>query len=280
MWSEVKPLGSRNRRLYTGSRRIGPVTERVRSIFVTAQFWKVCEVLMSVIRLIRIAKRGFCAAAFGSLYLQSAVAVEEFSQANQLLFETDHLGSISEPATLHYAFRKSSTVGDGFQDTIDVKITEVKHDGSKNVQVHYLTGDRRRYAPDVPNALGNPVVILYLQRDVNEMGRATPGNWRYFQRRIKRALAATDEVKTVKLSLNGRDIPGRRIKIEPYRDDRQKDQLQDYVGKYYVFTLAPDVPGYIYEIKSVVPSQTIGAQSVIEESLQYTGITRGTGPTQ
>ncbi|MDH3638098.1 MAG: hypothetical protein OES09_06485 [Gammaproteobacteria bacterium] len=199
-----------------------------------------------------------------------AQAKEEFSRANQILFDTDHLESISEPTTLHYSFKKTAADGSGFNDTIDVRITRVKEDGSKDVRLEYFTGDRRRYAPEVPSALGNPVVVLYLQHDVNEMNRLTSGSWRHFQRRIKLALEGTDDVSPVRLNFQGREIGGREVRIEPYRDDPQNSQYTGYAQKYYVFTLAPEVPGYIFEIKSVVPGQS-GGGPLVEEVLSYTG---------
>ena len=201
----------------------------------------------------------------------SAQAKEEFSRANQMLFDTDQLRSNSEPTILHYSFKKTAADGTGFSDTIDVRITEVNEDGSKDVQLEYFTGDRRRYAPDAPSALGNPVIILYLQRDVNEMGRLTSGSWRYFQRRIKLALEAIENVSPVRVSFEGREVDGREVRIAPYLDGPERDRFADYAGKYYVFTLAPDVPGYVFEIKSVVPGEAGNGAAVIEEVLSYTG---------
>ncbi len=201
-----------------------------------------------------------------------ARAAESFSEANQILFDTDHLRAITEPTILHYNFKKTAADGSGFNDTIDMTVSEVRNDGTKRVQLRYFSGERGRYAPDVPSALGNPVLILYLQRDVNEMGRLTSGRWRYFQKRIKLALEAADEVSPVSLNFQGRQIKGHEVRIAPYRDDPQNHRYADYREKRYVFTFAQEVPGYVFEIRSVVPAEREGPP-LVEEILSYAGQT-------
>ncbi len=204
------------------------------------------------------------------LGIVTVAADEQFSKANQILFDTDHFRSISEPTVLHYSFKKAMPDDTGFDDSINVRIGAVNADGSRNVALEYFTGDRKRYVPEVMNAIGNPVIVVYLQRDVNEMGRLTSGPWRHFQKRIKLALEATENVTTVPVSFEGRELEAREVRIEPYRDDPMRERYADYAEKYYVFTLAPDVPGYVFEIRSVVPGQ---GGAAVEEVLSYAGQT-------
>lgn len=205
----------------------------------------------------------------------AAVAEEtSFSRANTLLFFTDHLANVSVPNTLRYTFNNSGAETEAFSDTIEIRVTEASTKGQKKVALNYFTGERRQYVPPIPNAKGNPVLKVFLQREVHEMGRLTQGPWRHFQNRIKRALAQDASISPVTFQLKGNNTHGLRIRIEPYRDDPKRKRFEKYAYKYYEFTLSDDVPGMVYEIRAAVPgnAQTQGKHGVeplIEAVLRY-----------
>lgn len=199
-------------------------------------------------------------------------AQEPVSPANNLLFMSDHLADLRQPAVVHYEFRKSGNLEEGFADTIDMSVTGIAPDGTKNVELQYFTGERAQQFPLVPNARGNPVLLLFLQRDVGEMQRLTEGNWRYFQRVIKTALADEAEVQPVEFDFQGRSVKGTQIKITPYVNDPHQG-LKKFNTKYYLFTLSEAVPGRIYQMKSVIPEQEQGRNGVlVEETVTFRGI--------
>jgi hypothetical protein len=56
----------------------------------------------------------------------------------------------------------------------------------------------------------------------------TPLNW----------LENNAKMTSMTVDYDGRTIKGTEIKITPYRHDPHRDALQQYAGKYYVFTLS------------------------------------------
>ncbi len=114
---------------------------------------------------------------------------ESFSAANTLLFATDHLGNVMQPRVLVYDFARSGPPGEAFADEVTLNVTAVPADGGRSVEIQFFSEDRARVVPSMDDVRGNPVVMLFLQRDVYEMGRETGGPWRHFQKRIKTALA-------------------------------------------------------------------------------------------
>ena len=207
----------------------------------------------------RLSARFICLGLCVGLISIHSIAIAEdtsFSRANTLLFYTDHLANVSAPNTIHYTFVNRGAETEGFSDAIELRVTEASKDGHKNVSLNYLTGSRHQYVPPIPNSKGNPILKVFLQRDVHEMGRLTRGPWRHFQNRIKLAFAHEAQISPVTFRFNGKDAHGLRIRIEPYRNDPKRGRFEKYANKYYEFTLSEDVPGMIYEIRAVVPSNT------------------------
>ena len=74
------------------------------------------------------------------------------------------------------------------EDDIVVRLTGTTADSARNAEVSYFTGPRERYVPPFNGVRGNPILSVFLQRDVNEMARQTGGPVRHFQKQIKLAL--------------------------------------------------------------------------------------------
>jgi hypothetical protein len=178
---------------------------------------------------------------------------EHFSPANTLLFRSNHLAKLTAPARLIYGFRKTGSLEEGFSDTVEVALIEAQPEDAKRIEVTFFTGERARPVPEMTVAEGNPIVVLFLQREVNELGRLSGGSWRHFQKQIKLALENEAEVRPVTVALHGEAVPATRITITPYRDDPQRRQFEAFAETRYEFTLSEEVPGFVYEMRAVTP---------------------------
>ncbi|HEX9181568.1 MAG TPA: hypothetical protein VF859_14305 [Burkholderiales bacterium] len=195
------------------------------------------------------------------------------SEAETVMFMTNHLAGVKAPSTLRYAIHHGGSMEKAFDDTAEVVISPGKGQDAKSVSARFLSGERRLELPAVESAEGNPVLLYFLERDIREMKRLTGAkNQNYFQKRIRIALADAAEVKTVTIKLDGREVQARQIRISPYLDDPNKDKFEKYTGKYYVFTLSEAVPGQLYRAESVIPDKE-GANRppLVEEVLSYAG---------
>ena len=120
--------------------------------------------------------RKFCLAALlGAFWAVAAPlatwAAEDYSAAQTALFGTPHLQNVTRPLSLRYEFRQSGTQGEGFTDLVEATVTEVRPDGKKNVEFQFLTGERERRFGPINGFRGNPVIMLFLQRDVEELSK-------------------------------------------------------------------------------------------------------------
>jgi hypothetical protein len=167
---------------------------------------------------------------------------------------SDALKSVTPPATLNYVFTKSGTLEKGFTNAVQVKVSGSAQ--AKKVATNCVseTGAKLE-APAMDSGLDNPALICFLDRDIREMERLTKGKAAYFRKRIRLALAESAEVRAVTVDYNGRQVPGKEIRITPYVNDPMKDRFERFTGKYYVFTVAEEIPGGLYRIEAVIPDR-------------------------
>jgi len=198
-------------------------------------------------------------------------AEQPISQAETLLFMTNHLNGTKLPAHFDYSFRKDGTLEQTFNDTVQVDVKAAGKDGRNLATTHFLSGDRKIDYPPVENAEGNPVILWFLDRDIKEMERLTGGKSPYFRKRIRLALVDKADVRPVKFVWGGKEISGTEIKITPYVDDPNKAKFGKVsTNKYYVFMLSDQVPGGVYQIRAVVPDDAAAnGKPLLEEVLTF-----------
>lgn len=196
----------------------------------------------------------------GRMGESAVVDVDEFdfSPAERKIWLNDHLHNVISPARLYYEFVKEGTFEEGFEDSVYLDIIEINKDGSKNAHMDFFTAERKQNAnrDNLTNITGNPVIGIYMQGDVLEMNRLTDGHWRYFQKRIKQAFSESADISPVKIDFNGKVVEGEKITIKPYvRDPRRKD-FRRFADKVYEFTFSSEIPGSLYQIKTVIPDNS------------------------
>lgn len=207
-----------------------------------------------------------------------ATTEAEFSEAERTLWLGNQLQAVTEPMTLEYTFTKSGSFEAGFTDSVRFNIHEVKPDGMKSASLEFFSGERRFPVPPEDNTDVNPVLKVYFQGDVYEMNRLTDPEgkarerWRYFQRRIKFALAEGATVEPVEFQFEGRSYPGKKISFQPYAKDPRRGEFEKFANKSYTVVVSEQLPGFLYRIETRVADAAVGAPPLLEEVLQLTAI--------
>jgi hypothetical protein len=199
----------------------------------------------------------------------------EFSDAETRLWLADHLKNIERPARLHYEFQKTGSFEEGFVDSVYLDIVEINADGTKNAEMQFFTGPRAQGfgSENVTEITGNPVLGTYLGGDIDELNRLTGaaadarGRWRYFQRRIKLALAESATIEDITVNFQGRQVQAQRITITPFTKDPHRSEFEQFAEKRYEFVLSDEIPGTIYQIRTLVPGANGATAPLIEETL-------------
>ena len=212
--------------------------------------------------------------ALWSVPAQATDNPDELSRANQALFTANHLETIKEPVALLYDFEKSGSLEDGFSDKVIATITDILPSGRKNMSFKFLTGKQKIRFDNIHETEGNPVFMLFLERDAREMQRMTGGNALYFRNRIRQGLASTNEIKPTTFTFDGKEYKGREIDVHPYAEAELKARFKRFSDKTYTFILSDEIPGGIYQVRSLVPAEagTDSNEPLVEETMTFRAV--------
>ena len=196
--------------------------------------------------------------------------IEEMSSANVSLFIDQHLEPITEPSRIYYKFEKESTLEDSFIGNVVLNIVKIDEDGRKYITFRYLKGRNKvRYPPQI-GAKGNPVFMLFFERDARDMQRLTGGNALFFRSRIRHSIAATS-IKESSINFNDRQLETVEIEFQPFLKTKLKNRISRYQSKKFMVILSKDIPGHIYKIQTLTKDSE-NSEDVVKETLTYLGI--------
>jgi hypothetical protein len=181
-----------------------------------------------------------------------AEAPIDLSPAQAALFDTPHLGNVDAGTTLNYRYVEHGASGE-IDDVAALSVTEVLPDGGRKLQAAFLTGDRKEDFPIASTFRGNPMVMLFLQHDVEEMSDRTGGSETYFRNRIRYGLSDGARVEPVDVPYGDGMVKGTRIVLQPFLGDELIGRFPPLAAKTYAFVTSPEVPGQIVSIETDAP---------------------------
>ena len=76
------------------------------------------------------------------------------------------------------------------------------------------------------------------------------------------------KIKPAKCDLDGKKVDGQTVELAPYEQDYDSKKFAKYAKKRYYVTLCEEVPGMIYEMSTIVPSED-GSGPLIKETLTF-----------
>ena len=217
-------------------------------------------------------------ASMGAMAADSPVAAApqvQIAPAERLLFMQPHLDGVEPQTELDYAVDYSGPPAK-VNDTVRVLV--VSPGNSKNdARVTDRTG-----SVNVPGGLPcNPVIIYFLEHDIAEMEQLTGGQRRYFQQRVRMALAAGPEITPVSSESLGlaKHVKAQQIVIQPYLNDPNAERFAKYLGKRYTFVVSDDVPGRLLMIRTEVPGEGNDfAHPLVKETVAFKGALKNMSP--
>ncbi|MGH6943715.1 MAG: hypothetical protein ACREH6_05790 [Geminicoccaceae bacterium] len=221
--------------------------------------------------------RTLCGLAFGLVMLASLPAAADSVQ--DVVFDAHLLADVDRPETLIYDYDMRGTLmPKAYHSNVRMEVREVRADGGKLVHFDMFEGPRRRQLGPVHAKQQNPLVLVFLQRDVYLMGRMTGGTPGYFQKRIREAFTRPAEVEHLEVELDGRRLPAVRVSIEPFAADPQIARFPQFRYKRYEFTVAEGVPGGLYRIAALTPKGKDG-EVLLEEGVTFAALREREGAT-
>jgi hypothetical protein len=197
--------------------------------------------------------------------------------SSSLLFEAPALVGVPTGTTLIYRLERTIAESRGGLEeprlgampsasTVELSL-HPEATGGREARIEIVTGGQRQPAGPFPTLVGNPVLLVVLERDVAEMSRALRGSPYYIRNRIREALGETTLAEPARFAFTGREVAGWRIAVSPFAQDRHRDRLREHAARRYEFTLSEAVPGGLYEIRMVTPSAD--GSPLVEDRLAF-----------
>ena len=196
--------------------------------------------------------------------------IKEMSSANIALFKDEHLKKINEPSRIYYKFIKESTREDNFKGNVVLNIVKSDDDKTKHITFRYLKGRNKVRFPPQVGAKGNPVFMLFFERDARDMQRLTGGNALFFRSRIRHSIAATD-VEDIEFNFNGEKYSGKQVSFQPFLETELKNRVSRYKTKKFIVTMSENIPGFIYKIETYI-NDLENPDDKVKETLTFQGI--------
>ncbi len=217
-----------------------------------------------------------CAAALAFAFATAAsmsVPANAEPSAVDLLFEAKHIDGLEKGAELTYHFERKVSdeklLGAPFSDDIRIKVAEVTAAGRQLV-MRIFTGERAREPQNIPDFTGNPLLVLFLDRCVNNYSMLGGGDKPYLKGVFRSSFLDKAKVEPVKVAYAGKTLDGYKISVVPYEGDRNVAKMQGYERSRFTFLLSPAAPGHFVELSAVLES-TDGKKARLEERMVIDG---------
>lgn len=200
---------------------------------------------------------------------------DQLSDAQKIIFDTPQLAGITSPTILKYRFERKGQFKDDFSDQVKLKVSNINPDGTRDVAFDFFTGNRRRTYPAIEHFHGNPLSMIYLQRDATELAKFTGGNVNFFRVSILYGFHDLAQVSDAEINGPNGTIKGQKVTLRPYEKAKRGPQLGPIERKTYEFIVSPEIPGQIYSIRTIVPppeGAAVEAPNMVEETLTFDGV--------
>ena len=207
---------------------------------------------------------------FFSFFKSNLIKSEELTEAHKLLVSKNHLSNLKKPTKVKYIFRKTGSLEPGFNDRVIMIIPEKDDKGVHNIKFDFFSS---YYKEDIKSAnykKTNPIFHAFWEHDIQLMTRLTKGSWIYFRKRITWAMSDPYKFKITpaKCDINEKKVDGQTVELSPYEQDFDSKKFKKYAKKKYYVTLCEEVPGMIYEMSTIIPSEN-GSKPLIKETLTF-----------
>ena len=129
-----------------------------------------------------------------------------------------------------------------------------------------FSGEHAKAAGPFRSDEQNPVMLLALENNVEQLTKAWSANPRYLKNAVRKAWRDDAKIENVPLEVAGKSVPGTRITIEPYKSDPEAAKMGGLETMVYTVEVADSVPGNLVKVDIHAPATGTPAFS---ETLTY-----------
>lgn len=192
----------------------------------------------------------------------------ELTEAHKLLVKKDHLANLKKPTKLKYIYKKKGSLEANFSDRVIMIVPSKDSEGYHDIKFDFFSGYNKEDLRSARYKSTNPIFHAFWDHDINVMTRLTKGSVIYFRKRITWSLSDENKfnIKPATCAYNDKKFDGHKIEHIPYKQDYDSKHFAKFAKKKYYITLCEDIPGMIYEIETIIPSEN-GQEPLLQETL-------------
>ena len=177
--------------------------------------------------------------------------------AQSLLFDANYLVPLNAPSRLVYDYSAKTAdpalFGKSFDDEVAMRLLpSAQGGGEKEVTFDMFTGNHQHTIGPLTRVTGNPIIMMFLEKDVSEMNMHIGGQPVYFRNVIRMAFREKAKLEPATITWEGKPVPATKITIQPFLGDPNGERMQLFKSKTYEFVVSDAVPGGIYQIHSTI----------------------------
>ena len=205
-----------------------------------------------------------------SFFKSNLIKSAELTEVHKQLVDKDHLSNLKTPTKIKYLFKKTGSEGPGFNDRVVMIVPEKDDKGVYKIKFDFFSSYNKEDIKSASYKKTNPIFHAFWEHDIQVMTRLTGGSWIYFRKRITWAMSDPYKFKITpaKCDINEKKVDGQTVELSPYEQDFDSKKFKKYAKKKYYITICKEIPGMIYEMSTIIPSEN-GSKPLIKETLTF-----------
>lgn len=201
----------------------------------------------------------------------------EVPSAIDIMFERPHLKGMAKGSDVTYRFERivsnPNVLGMAFEDDIKLLVEDVADDETRTANLVVFTGERSRGDNRHDGMTGNPLLVFFLDRAVQNFAMLAGGNRAYLKNAFRVDMRQNAKVEPVKVTFDGQSLDGYRVKMEPYANDLNRQKMKGYEKSSFEVVMSDQVPGHFVRFVSVWESSEKGSPRLEERiTLEKSGV--------
>lgn len=185
-----------------------------------------------------------------AVHATQALAFDELNEAQSWIYDRSHLANTKEGQKLTYRYAGADGVDMTVDDEASVLIVATHDDGRRDVEVDFLSDERRLDLPPFRGFRGNPVIIAMLEHVAQNMSEQSGGGALYFRNRIRDSLASKEvELRQEPVSVAGKEYAATSLTFYPFSNDKYLSGNELMKTAKFSIELSDDVPGGVISVQ-------------------------------
>ncbi len=178
----------------------------------------------------------------------SARSIPGQSDVATLLFGTAMWDKVPAGSKVTYTFDKTTSdasLGVPFKDNVVLTLGNGDDPKSRTTEMQLFSGANRKPAGPFPSDQQNPLLLVILENNVQELSALFKANPRYLKNAIRKAWRDNPKIEQAEDRIDGKPVAVTRITVAPFINDAEAERMKGLNAMIYTVDVSNDVPGYI-----------------------------------